>query len=99
MIKGIQDQDLFSCSLSHTLTITCTCCYDVIKGTEDLKIYSHADSHATLTLLAVNHCPPLATLLVLPSYLHAVSLFCVHLQGVLYEKGRGVQYDFVKAAE
>ena len=30
--------------LSHTLTITCTCCYDEIKGTQDLKIYSHADS-------------------------------------------------------
>ena len=29
---------------SHTLTITCTCCYDEIKGTQDLKIYSHADS-------------------------------------------------------
>ena len=28
----------------NTLTITCTCCYDEIKGTQDLKIYSHADS-------------------------------------------------------
>ena len=31
-------------SLSHTLTITCTCCYDEIKATQDLKIYSHAGS-------------------------------------------------------
>ena len=23
----------------HTFTITCTCCYDEIKGTQDLKIY------------------------------------------------------------
>ena len=29
---------------SHTLTITCTCCYDEIKGTQDPKIYSHAHS-------------------------------------------------------
>ena len=28
----------------HTLTITCTGCYDEIKGTQDLKIYSHAHS-------------------------------------------------------
>ena len=33
-----------SASYTHTLTITCTCCYDEIKGTQDLKIYSHADS-------------------------------------------------------
>merc|ERR1711865_655086 len=46
------DENLYSvwfqsCCLhshSHTLTITCTCCYDEIKGTQDLKIYSHADS-------------------------------------------------------
>ena len=31
-------------SHSHTLTITCTCCYYEIKGTQDLTIYSHADS-------------------------------------------------------
>ena len=31
-------------SHNHTLTITCTCCYDEVKGTQDLKIYSHADS-------------------------------------------------------
>ena len=24
---------------THTLTITCTCCYDEIKGTQDLEIY------------------------------------------------------------
>ena len=27
-----------------THTIACTCCYDGIKGIQDLKIYSHADS-------------------------------------------------------
>ena len=34
---------------SLTLTITCTCYYDVINGIQDLKIYSHADS-LSLTL-------------------------------------------------
>ena len=29
---------------THTLTITCICCYGVINGIPDLKIYSHADS-------------------------------------------------------
>ena len=27
-----------------SLTITCTCCCDEVKGVQDLKIYSHADS-------------------------------------------------------
>ena len=31
-------------SLTHTLTITFTCCYEVINGIQNLKIYSHADS-------------------------------------------------------
>ena len=32
-------------SVSHyLLTITCTCCYDETKGTQDLKICSHAHS-------------------------------------------------------
>ena len=31
-------------SHTHTLTISCTCCYDEIKGIQDLKIYSNADS-------------------------------------------------------
>ena len=31
-------------SLTHTLTITYTCCYDEMKGVTDLEIYSHADS-------------------------------------------------------
>ena len=35
---------LTSHSHCHTLTITRTCCYDEIKGTQDLKIYSHAYS-------------------------------------------------------
>ena len=46
-----QAHSLCSHTLSHrhrcsplTLTITCTCCYDEIKGTRDLKIYSDADS-------------------------------------------------------
>ena len=30
---------------SHALTITCTCCYDETKGTQDLKIHTHADAH------------------------------------------------------
>ena len=30
------------CTVS--LTVSCTCWYDEIKGTQDLKIYSHADS-------------------------------------------------------
>ena len=29
---------------SHSLSITCICCFDEIKGTQDLKIYSHTDS-------------------------------------------------------
>ena len=32
----------FSLALTHT--ITCTCCYDEIKGIQHLKIYSHAHS-------------------------------------------------------
>ena len=39
-------------SHSHSLTITCTCCYDEIKGTQDLKIYSHADSQ----ILSLSSC-------------------------------------------
>ena len=39
-------------TLTHSLTITCTCCYDEIKGTQDLKIYSHADSQ----ILSVSSC-------------------------------------------
>ena len=31
-------------SYSHTPPITCTCCYDEITGTRDLKIYSHTHS-------------------------------------------------------
>ena len=51
---SLSTEDLVSCSFSdsfsthartHTHTITCTCCcYDEIKGTQDLTIYSHADS-------------------------------------------------------
>ena len=29
--------------LTHSLLITCTCCFDENKGTQDLKIYSHAE--------------------------------------------------------
>ena len=38
---------------SHTLTITCTCCYGEIKVTQDLKIYSHADPQILSRSLAV----------------------------------------------
>ena len=31
-------------TLTLSLTINCTCCCDEIKGTQDLKIYSHAHS-------------------------------------------------------
>ena len=31
-------------SHTHALTVTCICYYDEIKGTQDLKIYSHAHS-------------------------------------------------------
>ena len=36
---------------SHTLTITCTCCYDEIKGTQDPKI-----SHAHSLILSLHLC-------------------------------------------
>jgi len=35
---------LFSLTHTLTITITCPCCYDEFKGTQDLKIYSYADS-------------------------------------------------------
>ena len=44
------------CSHSHTLTITCTCCYDVINGIQDLKIYSHADSLSASVPQPLSHC-------------------------------------------
>ena len=56
-------------SLSHTatcsnfplsLTISCTCCYDVIKGIQDLKMRSHADSlipcHTAACSNFIPHC-------------------------------------------
>jgi hypothetical protein len=30
-------------TLTHTLTVTCACCCDIVKGTQDLKMCSHAD--------------------------------------------------------
>ena len=40
----------------HTLslidTLHYTCCYDEIKGTQDLKIYSHADSQILTAVVA-----------------------------------------------
>ena len=47
---------LFTLSQSHThiLTITCTWCYDEIKGTQHLKICSHADS--LILSRVVSHC-------------------------------------------
>ena len=38
-----------SYSHSHIFTITCACCHDEIKGTQYIKIYSHAD-YLILTL-------------------------------------------------
>ena len=35
---------LYTLTHSHAHTLTITCCYDVIDGTQDLKICSHADS-------------------------------------------------------
>ena len=55
-----------SYSYSHTLPITCTYCYDEIKGTQD-QIYSHADSltHSlTAAVTLLTRCDrPLAYLL------------------------------------
>ena len=42
--------DSLSLPHTHTLTITCTGCYDEIKATQDLKIYSHADAQI------LSHC-------------------------------------------
>ena len=45
---------------SHSHTLILTCCYDVINGIQDLKIYSHADSPLWLSasLLAASLLSP-----------------------------------------
>ena len=47
-------------SASLTLTTSCTCCYDEIKGTQDLKIDSHAHS-LILSLLCIGNSGGLST--------------------------------------
>ena len=48
------------CLHSHTHTLINTlhhaCCYDEIKGIQDLKIYSHARSHARSLILSICVC-------------------------------------------
>ena len=73
-IKGTQDQD-FSCSFSDSLsctctitpslfTITCTCCYDEIKGTQNQDLFSCSFSDSLslfspsrLLCLCLSHSP------------------------------------------
>ena len=42
--------------LTHSLSLTCTCCYDETKGTQDLKIYSRADSLSLSHPLSLSVC-------------------------------------------
>ena len=60
---------------TRTITITCTCCYDEIKGTQDLKIYSHADSQILYLQVCFNiHLGPIyATLSLTLLLFHSVS--------------------------
>ena len=62
--------DLFLHSYSHTLTITCTCCYDEIKGTQDLKMYSHADSLSELVCVTIAYSTDCKTYLFCHSTCH-----------------------------
>ena len=51
-------------SLSHTMLITCTCCDDQIKGTQDKDFsYSFSDSHSDGCRTAVSHTVVSLTLL------------------------------------
>ena len=68
IISKLVSQELL---LTHTLTITCTCCYDEIKGTQDLKIYSHADSQ----ILSQG----LLTVLLLPAIVIALGIIAEQL--------------------
>ena len=40
---------------SHTLLITCTCCYDEIKGTQDQDLYSYSFSDSLSQYAAHTH--------------------------------------------
>ena len=52
-------------SLTHYHLCSCACCYDEIKGTQDLKIYSHADSQIlSLSLASHTHTHSLSLVLV-----------------------------------
>ena len=70
-------------SHSHTLTITYTCCYDEIKRTQDLKLYSHAHS-LILSLAACSGRPCVCLLCELLLYLPS-SFYCVSLCHHLYQ--------------
>ena len=58
-------------SLTHTLT--CTCCYDEIKGIQDHKIHSHADS----LILSSHHSNVATRLYFIVSGLHSQYEFAV----------------------
>ena len=60
--------------LSPSLSITCTCCYDEIKGTQDLKIYSHADSQ----ILSVVCCLLSVVCSLFSALMLILSLLCLH---------------------
>ena len=72
----------------HSLTISCTWCYDEIKGIQNLEIYSRADSlifslscpvhfplslcHATLLLLSVHNCAATASSMMIHSRINEI---------------------------
>ena len=62
-----------STSLTHTLTITCTCCFDGIYGAQDLKIYSHADSPILSQPLSLSLCLSVSLWLLSPSVVTAIT--------------------------
>ena len=73
---------LFTHSQSHTHipTISCTCCYDEIKGIQDLKIYSHADSLSlslflSLSVTKYHNATLLFSLLQTCQTVHSICLF------------------------
>ena len=84
VLVAVMNSKEFKTKISHAhsliLSITCTCCYDKIKGTQDLKIYSHAAS------LILSH-----SILALVGFLRTIgdiwSLFW--LQERLVERGEG----------
>ena len=54
---------------THTLTLTRTCCYDVLNEIQDLKMYSHAESLILALTLSLSVCRSLALLVSVPSLL------------------------------